>query len=135
MILVTVFIISIISGFLSGTNIWVNSLSDMRIHLEDGYYGVLMFGWMTFIAGLISTEFKISYVLTGLLAIILALVAIRLQLFIGDKEYITTMIPVFSRVVMASDKILKRTNNSNINLLAKSSLDNAQKTIDVYKEI
>ena len=47
--IIIMFVIMIVASIITGMNMWVNSFSDVRIHLNDFYMGISMTGWMLFL--------------------------------------------------------------------------------------
>lgn len=60
--IIIMFIIMILSSIISGMNMWVNNIKDVRIHLNDIYMGISMTGWMFLFYGLIYKNYLNIYI-------------------------------------------------------------------------
>ena len=103
------FIIMIISGFLSTMNVWVDKISDIRFSLNDLYMVLLMTGWMFLLMGLIYQNIN-AFILGGILVII-NIWCIRNQFMVSESQYKLGMIPHHSMAVHMSKKLLQKDNN------------------------
>ena len=101
-------IIMIFAGLLSSMNIWVDKLSDIKIHLNDVYMTFLMVGWMFVFMGIY--YLNSSNFIIGLLLVITMLYCIRNQVFINENQYLNGMIPHHSMAVLMSRKLLEKYN-------------------------
>ena len=106
---VIMFIIMIISGFLTTMNIYVNSIDDIRFSLNDVYMVLLMTGWMFLFMGIIYKEIKVGCI--GAILVICNIWCIRTQFMINEKQYLLGMIPHHSMAVLMSEKLLQQSNN------------------------
>ena len=115
------FVIMVLSGFLTTMNVWADSISDIRFSLNDLYMTLLMTGWMFIFMGLFYKQHK-----TFLIGILLAIVnfwCIRSQFMISQQQYILGMIPHHSMAVHMSKKVLEN-NDLNNNIKLKSFVEN-----------
>lgn len=136
------FIIMLFAGLLSSMNIWVDKISDIRLHLNDLYMTFLMIGWMFLFMGIY--YLNTSNFIIGLLFVITMLYCIRNQRFINEKQYLNGMIPHHSMAVLMSKKLLKKydgkyDSNKNIDLhpeikqLAMNIISSQQNEINLMK--
>ena len=103
------FIIMIISGFLSTMNVWVDKISDIRFSLNDLYMVLLMTGWMFFFTGIYYIE---TYALLfGLVLVASNIWCIRTQFMVSQNQYMLGMIPHHSMAIYMSKRLLERENN------------------------
>jgi hypothetical protein len=130
---IIMFIIMILSSVISGMNMWVNNINDVRIHLNDIYMGILMTGWMFLFYGLIYKNNRNIYI--GLITILFSVYLIRNQIFINREQYLSSMIPHHSMAIFMSNKL----NDKNIildkelNQLVKNIITNQQDEINIMK--
>ena len=103
------FIIMIISGFLSNMNVYANNIDDIRFSINDLYMSLLMTGWMFLFMGLYYKQNNI--IIYGLLLVVFSIFAIRNQFLVNQKQYILGMIPHHSMAVHMSKKLLDKKNN------------------------
>ena len=103
------FFIMILSGLLSTMNIYANSLSDIRLSLNDAYMILLMTGWMYFFMGIYHGNNNNIYF--GLALVLINLYCIRTQFMIDEKQYLNGMIPHHSMAVFMSKKLLTKKNS------------------------
>lgn len=125
------FIIMILSGFLSTMNIWVDKLDDIRISLNDIYMVLLMSGWMLLFMGLYYRESTPLFV--GIVLVIINIWCIRTQFMISDKQYILGMIPHHSMAVLMSKKLLED-NTSIISSFVQNIIDTQEHEIAFMKD-
>lgn len=100
------FLIMLLAGFLSTMNLWANQLDDVRWSLNDLYMTLAMTGWMFFFMGL--HDRKASVTLFGLILLVLSILAIRTQAFVGVQQYFLGMIPHHSMAIHMSQKLLDK---------------------------
>ena len=106
-------IISILSALLSGMWVWADKWSDVRISINDFYMAFLMTGWMFLLQGAFMKH--LNYLVAGSLVVIGSLIAIRMQLFVSQQQYLLGMIPHHSMAVFLSKmQISKAGNNTKI---------------------
>ena len=124
------FIISIIAGLLSTMNVWVTSVSDIRISLNDLYMALLMTGWMFLFMGVLEKN-KFT-TLFGIILTAGSFYAIRKQLFVDQKQYLLAMIPHHSMAILMSKELQKKENN--IPKLLNDIITNQENEIKFMKE-
>ena len=124
------FIISIIAGLLSTMNVWVTSVSDIRISLNDLYMALLMTGWMFLFMGVLEKNNFIT--LFGIILTAGSFYAIRKQLFVDQKQYLLGMIPHHSMAILMSKELQKKENN--IPKLLNDIITNQENEIKFMKE-
>ena len=132
--IIIMFIIMIIASIITGMNMWVNSLSDVRLHLNDVYMGISMTGWMFLLMGLFYSITNIIWI--GLVTIIISAYLIRNQVFINQEEYLSSMIPHHSMAILMSKKLKEKdviTNNV-IDDLVNNIIQTQQEEIDIMKK-
>ena len=135
----SMFVIMMISGILSSMNIWVDNVDDIRISLNDIYMSLLMSGWM--ILFMATLDKNITMLLVGISIITISFIAIRLQLFVNEKQYLLGMIPHHSMAVTMSKKLQEKIqssrntlqNNSDILALLNQIISSQQKEIQFMK--
>ncbi len=103
------FFIMILSGLLSTMNVYADSLSDIRLSLNDAYMILLMTGWMFFFMGIYHGNNNNIYF--GLALVLINLYCIRTQFMIDEKQYLNGMIPHHSMAVFMSKKLLTKKNS------------------------
>jgi hypothetical protein len=99
----------ILSGLLSTMNVYADSLSDIRLSLNDAYMILLMTGWMFFFMGIYHGNNNNIYF--GLALVLINLYCIRTQFMIDEKQYLNGMIPHHSMAVFMSKKLLTKKNS------------------------
>ena len=132
--IIIMFIIMIIASIITGMNMWVNSLSDVRLHLNDVYMGISMTGWMFLLMGIFYSITNIIWI--GLFTIIISAYLIRNQVFISEEEYLLSMIPHHSMDILMSKKLKEKdviTNNV-IDDLVNNIIQTQQEEIDIMKK-
>jgi len=105
----SMFFIMILSGLLSTMNVYADSLSDIRLSLNDAYMILLMTGWMFFFMGIYHGNNNNIYF--GLALVLINLWCIRTQFMIDEKQYLLGMIPHHSMAVYMSKKLLTQKNS------------------------
>lgn len=128
------FIIMIIAGILSGMNMWVSNISDVRIQINDVYMGIIMTGWMFLLMGLIYSSN--NYIWIGLGTIGISFYFIRNQIFVNQYEYLNSMIPHHSMAVFMSEKIKEKNviQDKEIDDLVSSIIITQQEEIELMKK-
>jgi hypothetical protein len=106
--------IMFIAGLLSSMNVWVDKISDARLHINDIYMSLLMCSWCLLFIGIYYINLNIF--LFGLLFTGIMIYFIRNQIFIDEREYIDGMIPHHSMAVLMSKKLLEKNVNGEIKL-------------------
>lgn len=124
----------IIAGILSGMNMWVSNISDIRIQINDVYMGIIMTGWMFFLMGIIYSSN--NYIWIGLGTIGISFYFIRNQIFVNQYEYLNSMIPHHSMAVFMSEKIKEKNviKDKEINDLVSSIIITQQEEIELMKK-
>jgi hypothetical protein len=90
-------------------NVYADSLSDIRLSLNDAYMILLMTGWMFFFMGIYHGNNNNIYF--GLALVLINLWCIRTQFMIDEKQYLLGMIPHHSMAVYMSKKLLTKKNS------------------------
>lgn len=133
--IIMMFVIMVIASVITGMNMWVNSLSDVRIHLNDVYMGISMTGWMLFLMGWIySME---NYIWVGIVTIGISAYFIRKQVFIGEREYINSMIPHHSMAILMSNELKQKgeIKNKELKQLVNNIIRTQQDEINLMKSL
>jgi hypothetical protein len=128
------FLIMILSSIISGMNMWVNNIKDVRVHLNDIYMGVLMTGWMFLFYGIIySIKTNINI---GFITIIVSIYLIRNQIFINKNQYLSSMIPHHSMAIFMSEKIKNKNiiSDKELNQLIENIILNQQDEIYIMNK-
>jgi hypothetical protein len=99
----TMAVISLASGILSGMWIWADKPSDIRISLNDVYMATLMTVIMLFFMALLDQRYVWALML-GILAG-LTLWLIRTQAYVSKSQYFQGMIPHHSMAVLTSKRL------------------------------
>lgn len=115
------------AGWASNMNMWVNSLDDIYLHMNDLYMVGLMTGWMFFFMGLF--EWNKNKMIFGGLGAALFFYLIRNQTFVTERQYLRGMIPHHSMAIMMS----KRLTNSSIQPLLDQIIESQEKEIILMK--
>lgn len=128
------FIIMIIAGILSGMNMWVSNISDVRIQINDIYMGIIMTGWMFLLMGIFYSSSNFIWI--GLTTIIISFYFIRNQIFVNQYEYLNSMIPHHSMAIFMSEKIKEKNviKDKEINDLVSSIIITQQEEIELMKK-
>jgi len=131
--IIIMFITMILSSIISGMNMWVNNIKDVRIHLNDIYMGISMTGWMFLFYGLIYKNYSNIYI--GLITILISVFLIRNQIFINQQQYLSSMIPHHSMAIFMSDKIKNKNIilDKELNKLVNNIIINQQDEIELMK--
>lgn len=131
--IIVMFIIMVIASVITGMNMWVNSLSDVRIHLNDIYMGISMTGWMFLLMGIFYSSINIIWI--GIVTIIISAYLIREQVFINQEEYLLSMIPHHSMAILMSKKLDEKDiiTNKEIQLLVNNIIRTQQEEINFMK--
>ena len=127
------FIISFVAGWLSTMNMWVNSISDVRLHVNDLYMVILMTGWMLlFMIVFDKKNYKNMLLLVVIIGVIcITIYLIRTQTFVDDIQFMRGMIPHHSMAITMASHIQTKTKNPIIKKLTKNIIESQQKEIDV----
>lgn len=127
------FIIMIISGLLSTMNLWVDKLSDIRWSFNDIYMALWMSGWMFLLMGFYYQD--TFNILIGFFQLLVSFIAIRIQLFIGIKQYLYGMIPHHSMAVFMTKNLLLKSEilPKPLTDLTKTIIETQEKEIQIFK--
>lgn len=128
-------IIMIISGLLSTMNLWADSVSHVRFHINDVYMISLMTGWMILFMGIVYGP--PIYILLGIISVITIIYAIRVQLFVTPDQYINGMIPHHSMAILMSKELLRKgtVKDEQLYELANNIIVQQEKEIELMKSI
>lgn len=128
-------IIMFISGLLSGMNVFVIRLSDIRLNINDILMTLLMCSWMLLFMGFYYDNN--NWILYGLLSVIIVLYFIRTQKLTTKSQFIRSMIPHHSMGIKMSHGLLE--NNKKINpkleLLALDIIETQNREIEIMKSV
>jgi len=133
------FIVMVITGMLfNPMNILAYRFTDLYISQTLFYGGLLMASnmmWAHEIVHYLSMgHFNIMIFSIGIiLSISAAILLLRQQLLVGDKQWLRRMIPHHSTALTTTHKIFNRTNNSEIKNLAKEIIETQEKEIRLMK--
>jgi hypothetical protein len=132
---IIMFIIMVITSVITGMNMWVNSLSDVRVHLNDVYMGISMSGWMFLLMGLYYSTNNIIWI--GIVTIIVSAYLIRNQVFINQEEYLLSMIPHHSMAILMSKKLNEKDiiSNEQLQELTNNIIKTQQEEINLMKNL
>jgi hypothetical protein len=119
----------IIAGLLSTMNVWASKWSDVRWSVNDFYMALLMTGWMFLFMGILDKNFTI--ILLGLIFIVASFTAIRLQLYVSQKQYLLGMIPHHSMAILMSEKLKEK--NNDVESLLNEIITGQEKEIQYMK--
>ena len=100
----TMIVISLLSGFLSGMSVWADKLSDIRLSINDLYMAGLMTAIMIFFMALLDRHYK--WITASAIMIGFILWGIRTQAFVSKSQYFSGMIPHHSMAVLTSKRLL-----------------------------
>jgi hypothetical protein len=126
-------VMSLVAGLLSTMNVWVDDLSDMRLHFNDFYMAILMTSWMLFFMSIYDNS--TSYVMLSIILITVTIYAIKTQAMIDDQQFIKGMIPHHSMAVLMAKRIRDKTDNNNIKALAENIIKTQQEEIIQMKRL
>lgn len=102
---IIMFIIMILSGFLSTMNVWADKLDDIRFSLNDIYMIFLMTGWMFLFMGMYYKDKK-PFIL-GFILVVTNVWCIRTQFMVTNRQYVLGMIPHHSMAILMSKRLLE----------------------------
>ena len=102
------FVIMILSSFLSNMNIYVDKIDDIRFSINDIYMSLLMTGWMFLFMGIFDKRCDI--IVIGLVLVLCNFYFIRIQFLVDEKQYKLGMIPHHSMAIHMSKKLLEKEN-------------------------
>jgi hypothetical protein len=122
-------ICSVLAGYASTMNMWVDKWDDVRFSLNDFYMVGLMTGWMFFFMGLFTL--RLGKTMFGLGLVVLFLLLIRKQAFVNEIQYLKGMIPHHSMAIMMSKRLENKPNS--IKHLLDQIIQTQQKEIHIMK--
>jgi hypothetical protein len=125
------FFVMIFSGLLSTMNVWVDTIDDIRLSLNDLYMILLMTGWMFLLMGILYKD--IYPFLFGGVLVILNIWCIRTQYMITNTQYRLGMIPHHSMAVHMSKQLLKNDSIKNKKFI-KNIIESQQQEIEYMKQ-
>lgn len=99
-------VISLISGILSGMWVWADKVSDIRLSINDVYMAALMTSIMIFLMSVLDKNY--TWMATSCLFAALVIWMIRNQTFVSKTQYFQGMIPHHSMAVHMSKKLLEK---------------------------
>jgi hypothetical protein len=136
--ILTIILISIVSGFFSGISVWADNISDVRFSINDMFMIVLTTAWMLFFESIITFRSAKDSKILQCISIILIFVCIyfiRTQLYVDDMQYLKSMIPHHSMAILMSERIKEKTINPNISQLADNIINSQKKEIKLMKQL
>ena len=98
------FLIMLVTGFLTTMNLAVDSWTDIRWSLNDLYMILTMTGWMLVFMAALNQDWWIMAAAVVLVAA--SIWAIRVQLLISTDQYVMGMIPHHSMAVHMSRQLI-----------------------------
>ena len=101
----TMILISMASGLMSGMWVWADSPSDIRISLNDMYMTGLMTALMIFFMAVLDKHYV--WITGSALVAFIIFWLIRTQTLISKKQYFQGMIPHHSMAVLMSKRLLE----------------------------
>lgn len=133
--IIPMMIIMFISGILSGMNVFVVKISHIRLNINDILMTLLMCSWMLLFMGI---YYGItSWLLYGLIAVIIVLYLIRTQILTSQSQFIRSMIPHHSMGIKMSQGLIQnnKKNNAQLELLAMDIIETQNREIEIMKSI
>jgi len=123
----SMFLIMVLSGFLSTMNVWVDKVDDIRFSLNDLYMTLLMTGWMFLGMGVMDRDPGVFMV--GVFLVLVNIACIRTQFLITETQYALGMIPHHSMAVHMSRELLKKEKNP----FVQHILETQEREIEILK--
>lgn len=117
------------SALLSSMSFWADKWSDVRISINDIYMATLMAGWMFFFEGILMKH--MTYIIFGIIFIVLSFFAIRVQLFVTVQQYIQGMIPHHSMAILMSKRLIEKYGENVLNNLPRNIIQTQEKEIQI----
>jgi hypothetical protein len=106
---------------------------DYMISLNQIYMGISMASLMVMLEALMH-PLSLSGWMFIIILFVLSVVAIRYQLFVDDKQFLSDMIPHHSMALLTAGSIKNKTSNTNIKQLA-TTIEKTQKLeINIMKK-
>lgn len=122
-------IIMLFAGLLSTMNVWADTVSDIRLSLNDFYMIFLMIGWMLLFMSVYNKDYKVS--ILSIVIVSFSVFAIRKQLFINERQFLLGMIPHHSMAIHMSKKMKNK--NNDIKELLDNIIESQNKEIEFMK--
>jgi len=123
----------ILAGFLSTMNVYSVKFSDVSIHINDMYMVLLMTCWMMLFYSLYIGNNILTVIF--FVFVLILFFCIRKQIYINDTQYLKGMIPHHSMAILMSEKILEKTEDPKVKLLAQNIIDGQRKEIEIMDMI
>ena len=139
MTMAIMFVGSFIIQYLLMSSIMVNNIGDLTNSLGKIYMSIIMGLYMVVLEIMMHDHqydviSKNYYVIFGALLVVF-ITLYRTQQFISDKQYLEGIIEHHSMAILASNKILEKTDNYNVAKLAKEIIQKQQDEIIVMKDL
>lgn len=124
-----------LAGLVTGMNSFVNSKSDIRVNMNDFYMGVMMAGVMFLLMGVYYRSKKL--IVVGVVITVIIFICIRRQMFIGEKEYLESMIPHHSMAVLMTKRLKEKgeIKKQELRELMKNIINTQEKEIELMKKL
>lgn len=128
------FALMMASGLLSNMNVFTSDWHNIGWSLNDVYMAGLMTGLGFLLMGLYSMDR--AQIMIGIFTAILSFVAIRTQFLIGQRAYLSGMIPHHSMAIFMSQKLLlKNCIDRDVKDLATNIVVNQKSEIEQMKRM
>ena len=124
-----------LAGLVTGMNSFVNSKSDIRVNMNDFYMGLMMAGVMFLLMGVYYRSKKL--IVVGVVITVIIFICIRRQIFIGEKEYLESMIPHHSMAVLMTKRLKEKgeIKKQELRELMKNIINTQKKEIELMKKL
>lgn len=124
-----------LAGLVTGMNSFVNSKSDIRVNMNDFYMGLMMAGVMFLLMGVYYRSKKL--IVVGVVITVIIFICIRRQIFIGEKEYLESMIPHHSMAVLMTKRLKEKgeIKKQELRELMKNIINTQEKEIELMKKL
>ena len=124
-----------LAGLVTGMNSFVNSKSDIRVNMNDFYMGLMMAGVMFLLMGVYYRSKKL--IVVGVVITVIIFICIRRQMFIGEKEYLESMIPHHSMAVLMTKRLKEKgeIKKQELRELMKNIINTQEKEIELMKKL
>ena len=126
------FLIMLVTGFLSTMNLAVDSWTDIRWSLNDLYMILTMSGWMLVFMAALNQDWWIMAAAVVLVAA--SIWAIRVQFLISTDQFVLGMIPHHSMAVHMSRQLVTAASGSPLKEFALQIIKNQENEIAFMKE-
>lgn len=124
------FLIMLVTGFLTTMNLAVDSWTDIRWSLNDLYMILTMSGWMLVFMAALNQDWWIMG--AAFILVAASIWAIRVQFLISTDQYVTGMIPHHSMAVHMSRQLVA--SGSPLKEFALQIIKNQENEIAFMKE-